>query len=252
MLATVFLIFALLTPTASYQRPVTVSSSKILEQLAERKQKEPAITSKELAALGNALLEKRGFDYMFDVCDIVPKRDRASTETSVSYNLSLTNGEKKNFKFTVAGDAEAMCGECWTMLPSLQVTAREMVLVAEGKRYHVRRPVPFILDEVELVDATLKKVLRKWQLPYQTVPIGISKDGAKLYLDFYTEFKLDGVILELSDNGGLAFRDRTEVQMMEGKFLEDHPKDPTNAYLSFMRFDAGDKTYIIRFSAPCT
>lgn len=250
MLSTIFLIIALLTPTPSYQRPVTVSSSKILEELAQRKQKEPAITSKQLAALGNELLEKRGFDYMFDVCDIVPKRDRASAETSVSYNLSLTNGEKRSFRFTVASDTNGMCGECWTMLPSVQVTAKEMILVADGKRYHVRRPVPFILDEVELVDATLKKVSRKWQLPYQTIPIGISTDGAKLYLDFYT--KLDDVILELSENGSLAFRDRSEVQMVEGKFLEDHPKDPTNAYLSFIRFDVGDKTYIIRFSAPCT
>ena len=252
MVLTVFLIIALLTPTPSYQRPVTVSSSKILEELAQRKQKEPAITSKQLAAIGNELLEKRGFDYMFDVCDILSKRDRASIETTVGYDLSLKNGEKRSFRFTVAGDVEGMCGECWTMLPSIQVTAKEMVLVAEGKRYHVRRPVPFILDEVELVDATLKKVSRKWQLPYQTIPIGISKDGAKLYLDFYTEYDLDGVILELSENGTLAFRDRTEVQMVEGKFLEDHPKDPTNAYLSFIRFDAGDKTYIIRFSAPCT
>ena len=40
--------------------------------------------------------------------------------------------------------------------------------------------------------------------------------------------------------------------MIKGKEIEDHPTDPKNAYLTFIRFSAGDKTYIIRFSAPCT
>lgn len=250
MLGPVLLTIALLTLPANYQRPVVVSSSKILEELAQRKQKEPAITSKQLAAIGNELLDKRGFDYRFDVCEILPTGRNKSTDSTIRSEFSLANGGKRSFRLNVTGNEEAMCGECWTSLPSIQVTKNEMVVLAEGKRYRVRRPASFFLDEVELVDATLKKVLRTWQLPYQTIPIGISTDGAKLYLDFYN--KLDGVILELSDNGRLAFRDRSEVQLVEGKFLEDHPKDPTNAYLTFIRFDAGNKTYIIRFSAPCT
>ena len=251
MLSTVFLIIALLIPTVSYQRPVVVPSSNILQELAQRKKKQPAITSKELAVIGNELLEKRGFDYMFNVCDT--QHMRKSTDSTANYQWSLTSGGKRNFRFTVFSSEEALCGECGSSrLPSVQVTKKEMVLVAEGKRYRVRRPASFNLDEVELVDATMKKVLRTWQQPYESIPIGISADGTKLYLSFWTEYELDGLVLELSETGALAFRDRTEVQMIEGKLIEDYPKDPNNAYLSFIRFDAGDKTYIIRFSAPCT
>jgi len=260
-LPAVFLIVALLASAAVYAhasqepRAIKVSASNILQQLAERKKKQPAITAKELAAYANELLEKRGFDYMFDVCDILSKRNRKSTAAAVAanYQLSLTNGEKRNFKFTVAGgDSSGMCGECESLIPSVQVSKQEMTVIAGGKRHRARRPKSFILDEAELVDATMKKVLRTWQLPYQTIPVGISADGAKLYLDLYTEYELDDLVLELSENGRLAFRDRRESQLIEGKLMEEHPNDPRNAYLSFMRFQTGDKTYIVRFSGPCT
>lgn len=253
MLSAVFLIVALLTSTVSYQRPVNISSSNILQELAERKKKQPAITSRELALIGNELLQKRGFDYMFDVCDILSERSRTSTTPiTASHTLSLTNGAKRNFKFNVAGEGEGLCGECGSMIPAVQVTRKEMVLIADGKRYRLKRPASFILDEAELVDASMKKVLRTWQSPYQTFPLGISPDASTLYLEFWPQHQLDGVVLALSENGTLAFRDRSEVKLVEGKVIEDHPKDPNNAYLSFKRFDTDNKTYIIRFSAPCT
>lgn len=40
--------------------------------------------------------------------------------------------------------------------------------------------------------------------------------------------------------------------MVEGQLIDDHPRDPNSAYLTFIRFNARAKTYIIRFSAPCT
>ena len=108
-----------------------------------------------------------------------------------------------------------------------------MVLIAEGKRYPVRRPPSFILDEAQLVDETLTKVLRTWQFPYQAVPIGISADGTKLYLDFYTNYELT-LVLEVSENGPPQFRDRAVIKSTEGKSIENHRKDPTNTYLSFV------------------
>lgn len=116
-LTAVFLIVALLTPAPSQRaRTIKVSDSNILEDLAQRKKQQPAITSRELAVYANELLEKRGFDYMFGVCDIVPKRHNKSTVTGVPVNhqLSLTTGEKRSFRFSVATDDSAgMCGECF-------------------------------------------------------------------------------------------------------------------------------------------
>jgi len=254
MFSAVFLILTFLTPTPSYQRPVTVSSSNILVELAHLEKKQSEISPKELAAFANELLDKRGFDYRFDICDILSERERQSSEAAIpaSYTLAQRNGKQQDFKFIVAGGGEGLCGECMTSLPAVQVTAKEMVLIAEGKRFRVRRPASFTLDKVELVDAGMKKVSRTWQLPYQTIPIGISPDSLKLYLEFFTQYKLDGLVLELSEDGAIAFRDRSEVKFVEGKLVEDHPKDPDNAYLSFIRFDTGNKAFIIRFSAPCT
>jgi hypothetical protein len=187
MVPTVLLIFSLLTSTTSYQRPITVSSTRILEEVAQRRKSQPAITSTELALFANQLVEQHGFDYMFDVCDILPKaltKTDTRTDTSATHTLSLTNGQKRGFKFNVMDDEGGMCGECFSLVPSAQVTKSEIVLVADGKRYRVRRPASFILDEVELVDAGMKKVQRTWQLPYQTIPVGISTDGTKLYLNF--------------------------------------------------------------------
>src|SRR6185503_426683 len=134
----------------------------------------------------------------------------------------------------------------------LQVTDKEMVLLAAGNRHRVKRPAAFVLDEVYLVDATLKKVLRTWQLPYQAVPVGMSADGTKLYVDFYKGNNLDDLVLEVSENGPPQFRDRAVIKSSEGKTIEDHPKDPSNAYLSFMTFRADENTYHLKFTAPCT
>jgi hypothetical protein len=127
-----------------------------------------------------------------------------------------------------------------------------MILIAEGKRHRVRRPPAFYLDAAQLVDENLKKVLRTWQLPYQAMPARISADGAKLYVNFYNGLGLDHLVLELSEEGPPQFRDRAIVKSSEGKFMENHPRDPDNAYLSFMSFRVGEKTYRVKFSAPCT
>jgi hypothetical protein len=42
--------------------------------------------------------------------------------------------------------------------------------------------VEFRLEEIELVDETMKRVIRKWEVPNETYPVGISADGRTLYL----------------------------------------------------------------------
>jgi hypothetical protein len=52
-----------------------------------------------------------------------------------------------------------------------------MHVFAGGKLYGLKRPAAFKLDKAYLVGPDLKAVLRTWQLPYQTVPVGVSPDG---------------------------------------------------------------------------
>ena len=232
-----------------------VKPSNVAGEVSERAIQSPSLTPVELAAYGNDLIARKGFDYLFDTCDILNNRDRthsAPAEIVRNYQMTLIDGGKRTFRFTIENPNESLCGECWSSIPSLQVTNREMTLIAEGKRYRVRRPSAFVLDEAHLVDETLKKVLKTWQMPYQTRLAGISADGTRLYLDFYPGNGLDHLVLELSENGPPQFRDRAVIKSGEGKFIESHPKDPTNSYLSFMRFSVGEKIYRVKFSAPCT
>ncbi len=239
--------------TASKRAPIlAVEGSDVVRQVSERAQQAASLTPVELAAYGNDLIAKNGFDYRFDVCDALNHSDRSRMPTakSLTYKMTLTSGRKTSFRFTI-GD-EGLCGECWTSIPILQVTNKEMTLIAQGERYRVRRPASFYLDDVQLVDETLKKVLRTWQLPNQAMPTGISADGTKLYVDFYNRFALDHLVLELSENGPPQFRDRAVIESSEPKLIENHPQDPNNAYLSFRSFRVGEKIYRLKFSAPCT
>lgn len=232
---------------------LSVNRSNIVAEVSEKARQSPSLTPAELAAYGNDLIAQKGFDYNFDVCEALNHRDRLRMPPEeLTYQMTLTNGHKTSFRFTIRDRDNALCGECWTSIPSLQVTDKEMTLIAEGKRYSVRRPTSFYLDQAQLVDETLKKVKRTWQLPYQAMPSGISADGAKLYVNFYNGSGLDHLVLELSENGPPQFRDRAVIKSSEGKFIEDYPKDPNNSYLSFMSFRVGEKTYRVKFWAPCT
>ena len=206
---------AIAQTTRKGTRQISVKPSNVLTEVSERARQSPSLTPAELAAYGNDLVAKTGFDYRFDLCDILNhRRDQTHNATSAeilhNYQMTLIDGPRRNFKLTIENPNEGLCGECWSSIPSFRVTNKEMTLIAEGERYRVRRPSSFYLDDVQLVDETLKKVLRTWQMPYQAVPTGISADGTKLYIDFYTGNDLDHLVLELSENGPPQFRESSD------------------------------------------
>jgi hypothetical protein len=255
LLAVIFLHPAIAQTQRSRTPTISVTRSSVVEEVSKRAKQQPVLSSAELAAYGNDLIAEKGFDYSFDVCDLLSERERnqvPSAEFQRTHPLALVNGANRTFRFTIGSAFESLCGECWLSLPLVQITSGEMTLIVEGNRYRVRRPPSFYLDEAQLVDASLKKVSRTWQMPYQAVPVGISADGTKLYIDFYKGNNLDDVVLELSVSGPPQFRDRGVIKSSEGEWLESHPKDPSNSYLSFMSFRVGKKTYRIKFTAPCT
>jgi hypothetical protein len=227
-----------------------VNPSSILQELSDKRAAQPDISWAELASHANKLLDEKGFDYDFDVCEILKRRRNLPDVVKTRYQLTQTNGKSLPVTFLVLPN-DGFCGECGSAVPSLKVTRTEMLIVLEGKRYSVKRPASFLLDEAFLVDASMKKVRRTWQLPFQTVPDGISPDGTKLYVTTYSQ-ELEGLVVELSEDGTMKFRSRAELQLTEPEWLEKHPKDSSNAYLAFLRLKSGKKSYIVRFTAPCT
>ena len=121
---------------------------------------------------------------------------------------------------------------------------------------------------MELVDETMKRVIRKWETPDETFPIGISADGRTLYLPVeFTESDHDASMWLLWQQGKKSYPSsvlaisptgiRFEVAAkalagQESEDILDFPKDPDNAYLGYKRFRVKGKTHIIRFSYPCT
>ncbi|HYE14012.1 MAG TPA: hypothetical protein VD968_06185 [Pyrinomonadaceae bacterium] len=240
--------------TAPLLRP-----SNVLQRLAEWKKARPRASARSLARRANAMLAREGLDYIFNACDIVEaNRSRAlrvaDAETGrLVFDYTFEGARGARFPVRLdAGDHAGMCGECFVAVPALRVTPREMVAVLGGRARRLLRPRGFSLDEAHLVGPDLKTVLRTWQMPYQTIPVGVSADGRKLYLDFYEDLGLGELALELSDDGRPRFVLREEVTGPEGEWISDFPEDPENAYLSFLRFRRGGGSHVVRFSGPCT
>lgn len=227
--------------------------------LKKRMEEQPEISSQELAAYANTVLAQEGFDYEFDICEFIrDKQDPQNISEEVlrkTYPLPMTqtNGERITFQAFTDGFG-GLCGECFSQIPCLRVTRHDLLVVSEGKQYLLKRPKSFGLDEMSLVDDTMKKSLRTWEVPRQSIPIGVSEDGTKLYLELGYKFEESvsrKLVLEVSETG-LRIRAANEVNAQEGERIKNYPTDPKNSYLSFERFRVGDRSYIIRFTAPCT
>lgn len=133
--------------TRQTARTINVTSSPIVGEIVVRKQQQPTISAAELARFANELVDQKGFDYQFDVCDIVPGRKFTAPTRKVRLPLTLTDGKKLSFNVEVESNEESFCGECFSYLPSRQVLKNEMLLIANGKQYRVRRPASLQLDE---------------------------------------------------------------------------------------------------------
>lgn len=244
---------------AQGRRRPTVRPSNLLEELRRYKSRHPGVKAEALARYANALVARRGFDYNFDACEIFPRELRdgsggPATGALHTFRRRLTRLDGRGLDFDlVADDFGSPCAECFLTLPARRVTKTEMHVVAAGGRaYGLKRPAVFMLDEASLVGPDLKTVLRTWQLPYQTIPSGVSPDGRRLYVGFYDDANLDELVLEISDDGRPNFRVKEEVAAGRGEWVVDHPKDPGDAYLSFVRFHSGGRAHVVRFSGPCT
>jgi hypothetical protein len=237
----------------------TLKPSNILGEVMRRKALRPALSAAGLARYANALLARRGFDYDFDVCEIFPTTgpsaianvDAGATIT-FDHRLTHLDGRGVTFRF-VTDNQGAPCSFCFLSVPALRVTKGEMHVVSGGVTYVLRRPAVFALDEAHLLDEGMKKVLRTWQLPFQTIPAGVSPDGKSLYLNFYESSGLDELVLEISDDGRPRFRAAAEVPARGGEWIDKQPGGALDDDdRDFIRFRAGGRSHVVRFTGPCT
>ena len=237
---------------------VKIVPTSYVEMVAE-KLSQPGVTAEEAAEYANRLLAIHGFDYWFDACPVVkanrhPKTIADKDGVTKSYNYSFVRADGRRIKMQLIGDpTSALCGECEFDIPLLRVTKQQLLVVSDGKQYLVRRPPGFHLEEISVVDRSMKRILRTWEVPHDTGPVGISEDGTKIYLQLlnnYTEDLFNRIVIEVSEST-IRFRALSQVAARDGELVTNHP-GPRDSYLTFKRFRIANKQYIIRYYAPCT
>jgi len=231
----------------------------------------PGASAERITAYANSALQKYGYIYKVHSCDFLDSKKleplNPGHDPTLIYILpfDLARGGRRAYKIPVQGGP---CADCYALIPALSFSAQKILAVLDGKKYSLKRPAEFRLEEMELVDETMKRVIRKWETPDETFPIGISADGRTLYLPVeFTESDHNAIGWLLWKEGKKIYQSsalaispsgiRFEVAAkalagQESEDILDFPEDPDNVYLGYKRFRVKGKTYIIRFSYPCT
>ncbi|MBX7221228.1 MAG: hypothetical protein K1Y36_14865 [Blastocatellia bacterium] len=123
--------------------------------------KKPA-SQEQVASYANTILAQKGFDFIFFV-----------------------------FPTPVAQPTEQV------VIPCYRVTSKSIETTdLGGQPLTLKRPPSYRLFEIQMVDESLKKTIRRWELPDETLPFGLSSDGKKLY----RKTRREGLVLEVSEN----------------------------------------------------
>lgn len=238
-----------------------ISPSKIIKDIREKKKESPNISLKELAAFANDLLKTKGYDYTFS-WEPKGKQNRENLlkigEVALPFSYIFTDlaGKKRRIQFLNADFGHP----CFSVIdiPVKQVTASKVSIKTQDSQILVVKPSDFYLEQIVLVDVRSRKPIRKWMVPIDARPVGISRDGMKIYFDTwefyqdpyegYKELSL-GLAVELSSDGTLRFVDINNIPSDKGADI-DYDKKFTE--IIFRKYKVAEKEYLVKFSSPCT
>ena len=260
-------LFVISSPFAAFSQQARVDAfsivrSNLIEQLKQKRMESPKITANELVNYGNDFLSKSGFNYEFGlapkICKIIAdKKAKAKPEQNnavgITAKFNQEQGEPVTVKFSDVVTEIDGCGACALEVPLVAITDKDFVTIVLGRNIKFQLPPDIVLEKVDMVDnENLKAVVRSWQIPFQTTPIGVSKDGTVLIVDLPIK-ELTELALQIFDNGVIQLAAKKDLNLIEKPILlKDFPKDPNNAYLSYITFGAGASKKTLKFSAPCT
>ncbi|MEO6393907.1 MAG: hypothetical protein ABIP75_18790 [Pyrinomonadaceae bacterium] len=230
--------------------------STVLEILLEAKKQNAAITPNELADLGNREIARQGFNFQVNSCAIAESNRVMGKYFEEPAPFSVEFMDRQGHRTTYALMArgfDAFCG-CAFDLPLRSIAHDKMTIVSDGSPIEVVRPKDYFLDEIELVDASLNRTIRKWYNHNDQPPLGISEDGKRVY--YHTGYDDPGfaeLALEVGEAGIPRFVSLPQLDIITNKVTFDNfPKDPNNSYLGYFRFKGKNTSYILKFSYPCT
>lgn len=249
---------------------IDLKPSTILKDIEEHKKTDPQLAEKDLIEFGNALLQKKGFNYDISICEVIDQKKKTKQTKAIPgeneydkyvsfpYRTTLTNSTQKTFRITAPDFESCCCGYCYTEFPVLNITGKQMTLIADGKTFSIKRTKELsVSDEHLLVDnKTRRTVIRKWQVPFEAYPYGVSKDGTKLYIDLFDEIQ---ILLEISEIGNLKFVSKSDPNIIAGgkDLRTDLPPKVgeilyKSGYIGYYIFKSGKQSFIVKFPYPCT
>lgn len=238
-----------------------VKPSQIIAKVREKKKTNPTISSGELTAYANELLQSNGYDFGFD-WEPKGKSNEANlakldfkTYLPFEYEFIEANGKPRKFQLLSNGFEHP----CYSIIdvPVTKVTEKTMTVVADGKEIELRRPKDFGSEEMVLLDK-LKKPIRKWQTPFDATPLGVSADGRKLYFDSWNFYQDEtdnyketpiNLAVEISEDGSLKMIDVSELKSDKGV---DFGYDKKNTETQYKKFKVGEKEFIIQYPSTCS
>ncbi len=265
-------------------RVVKAKPSGLLAEIDSLLRERPDLPASTVVAAGNSRIPVQGIDYEFDVQAFIEnfklKPIIGNDSAVATYRLPFQSVEGEWVLVQAEVGPTGACGERRVVIPLARITPSEMEILSEERHYRLRRPPTLYLERMDLVDQTMANVLRTWELPFETDLLGVSPDGSVLYFrpnfDIYNSTaRQEGqhrlasplrlldvsllsperptqLILATSDESYRFVDAYALVSQEKLQRIEKHPVVSGNAYAGFESVRWADKTYIIRFSFPCT
>lgn len=220
--------------------------SSLIADIQAFARRRPRPTSASLVQFANKRLMSKGFEFQSDPCNA------ASTPTTIKspsdYPGEVYHVYSSGGKRFLGVPAEAPCG-CAMNLPITSISKKGAAIIFNRGSLSIPLPEKFFFEEVELVDAALRKTSRSWIVPDGGPPDGISADGTRLYW----KIEKAPLYLEIGPGGALTFVPQTTPGVITRHTdLEKFPEDPDNAYLGYRRFSQKRKSFTVKFSHVCT
>ena len=115
----------------------------------------PGASAERITAYANSALQKHGYIYKFHSCDFIDSRKLKSLNPghdpavlgAYSLPFDLARGGRRAYKIHV--EEIGPCSYCFALIPALSLSAQSVLAVLDGKKYLLKRPVEFRLEEIE-------------------------------------------------------------------------------------------------------
>jgi len=228
--------------------------SDIFERLAEKKTANPKIKPDELVVFANDLLALKGLNFEFEldqsVCNIVAERRKKlkpgePDKISGRFLLQPKTGNATNV--FIPNILPSACGKCFATLPVIAADATEFIVLIQNRNIGFLRANGLYLNEVALLDnKDTNKVVRRWTIPFRSIPLGVSPDGTRLYLPLPSK-NFDELALVFYENSVIEFVQRADAE------LNEKPSEVKGslALLKLLSFGTDEKKRILRYAEPC-